>query len=63
MPGSPGGTAESTPTVMARAPGAPGDTATGGRRGRRDLVIFGVVAGLVLVAAVVAILLVILLSD
>jgi len=52
------------PTVITRAPGPPDGSGGAGRGFRkRDLVIFGVVMGLVVTAAVVAVLLVLLRSG
>ena len=61
---SQGRDASSSPTVVARAPLPHGDGTTPQRRFRtRDLVIFGAVVGLVIVAAVVTVLVVLLSAD
>ncbi len=62
--GSQGRDASSSPTVVARAPLPHGDGTTPQRRFRtRDLVIFGGVVGLVIVATVVTVLVVLLSAD
>jgi hypothetical protein len=60
----PGRDSPSAPAMMSRAPASLNDAPPSGRRFRtRDLVIFGAVIGLVVVAAVVAVLVVLLKSG